>query len=214
MTNYKFAKARSVTPAAGKYAKRSFTFSRKPAADETLQISWNSVTRTYTFVESPSGASTQTINHPPTYLCQIGATAEETVANLVNTIHSNVHDTTLGEDTTISTSIESPAAITVHSNAKISGTITITPSVGTLGSQGSSTAGTDSVEEPGAPYSALVSNGTITKVLVRDPAASVDGYNAGPPVNQLSEVVVNLPANVVIPLQTWGATGGTITFLK
>lgn len=217
MTNYKFAKQASTNaPDAGKFAKRSFTFTQNPSGGNTLEIEWNSVTRTYTFVESPSaGGNAQSINHPATYSCQIGETISNTVENLISTIHSNVHDTTLGQDTTISTG-SSGAQLVVYSNAKIDGDIDFT-ATGFTGTIGTSIAGEDATFEPGGPYSALISTSTITRVLVRDDSAGVDGYNAGPPVNQLKVESVTLPANTVIPLQTWGATANNqshITFLK
>ena len=206
---YKTATTSTNKCTAGAYAKLVFTLTANPDDNDTLKINWNNVTRTYTFSTS-GGINTQIFSPPASYTCQIGSTVQETVANLQTTIHSNVHDTTLGEDTTISSSV-SGNVITIYSNAKISNNINTTGST-IVGSKFTSvpTTGTTAQAEPGAPYTGVWFSGPCT-LLVRN---DVEGaYNAGPPVNGLKTINVALP-NTVVPMEVWGINKANATLFK
>lgn len=195
---------------AGSYPKLEVNFTTNPTNNSTISILWNTATRTYKFVNAPDGANSNSLNPPTTRNCQIGKDTDETVYNLISTIYSNPHDVTLGKDTTI-TAVASGTKLILHGNAKIAGSITTTalPAGATAGT---STTGVTSQSEPGAPFSGFVTTSTSPTVLVRDPEA--DGYNAGPPVNQLKAIQINVPANTFVPLQIWGINTANATFYK
>jgi len=213
---YKQVKANTAgTVAAGKYASIDLIVSPAEIPDEgeTLTITHSSIVRTYTF-SLTSGISTQTINAPVSRTCRIGSTPRETLNNLVNTIHSNVHDTSLGKDDTISTAVSSPTVtgtgqMTIYSNAKIQGDITVG------GTWGSTVSGNNTTGEAVSGYNdgvwtAIQGTGSPMELLIRNPSSKA--YNAGPPVNGLKKVIVTLPSDVIIPLETWGCNVVTNLF--
>lgn len=195
---------------AGRYSKIEVDFSTNPTPNSGITIGWNGVNRTYTFVATPEGANANSLNPPTTTKCQIGADAAETVYNLISTIYSNPHDVSLGKDTTIS-AVASGSKLVLYGNAKLGGSISAS-SLPAGATTSNAVAGQAASSEPGGPFSGFVTTSTTPTVLVRDPDA--DGYNAGPPVNQLKTVTINTPANTFVPLQVWGINTVNATFYK
>lgn len=205
-TTYKYAEASTGKTTIGRYAFNELQFNSNPVDGNTLTITWNGVSREYTF-SSSGGANKHSLNPPATRTCLIGATKEETIENLVVTIHSNVHDVTTGEDTTISTSAKDDRLF-IYSNAKIAGSVVMANTGGFVQSvNGQAGANVDLQDD--LPFTAFLTTQANPTVVVADPDA--DGYNPGPPNNKLIQKALIVPANTFVTLRVWGiSTAGTL----
>ena len=207
---YRQAKSHlAATPSAGQFASAEIDFTSVTINDgNTISISWNSVSRTYTFKDAPNGITRESFNPPVSTESQIGATAEQTADNLAATINSNVHTVALGQDTTISASA-SGAKLLLFSNAKIASSFSLggTNSL----SLSNSVAGLATTNVfPDAPWTGLSCAGGSATLLVRNEES--EAYNAGPPVNGLKTITVNLPSNTIIPIEVWGCSIDCTTY--
>jgi len=208
---------------AGTFPQRTLRITTMPVLGDTLAIDTisGSPVVTLTFTDSTSGADWNKLRNGTnnTYV-YIGRTAEDTHKNIVVAINSNDHLTQIGKDNTITATLsgvspqplianvsQGSVGVTVYENAKIAGNIDFT-AVGTITiNKDNNTTG---VAIAGAYTTDKMYNGIqkaaagTTDVLVR--TLTADGYNIGPPHNQLEVKSIRLVAGVIHPIQTFGCT--------
>ena len=150
----------------------------------------------------------------------IGDTLSDTYKNISTAINTNDSLTKIGTDNTLSVTvsgdINSATGVLVWQNEKIDGPLaaaggTSTPSRTTL------TTGTAMVNayDDHEVYNGIKRDGlgTNVSVIVRTASASADGYNVGPPVNQLEVKEIRLVQGQLLPIQTYGC-GRSVTVYK
>jgi len=197
------------TASAGKFAEIQFSLTINPAVGDTIEITWNGVTRTYTFSDKPDAADNRRHHNLNLTKVLIGVNTSETMKNIVTAVHSKSNSVAKGKDDTISIAvIDNPTtAVQVYSNAKITGNITIggTATTTTTGS----VAGVDmlNVYITGKSYTGFQPHHSSLDVIVRKHGDNTDGYNVGPSINQLEVVsLTNLDHKVIYPIETFGCS--------
>ena len=198
-------------PVAGQFPATQVPFNSNPSDGDTIQITFNGVTRVYGF-KSNGGAAAHFVSSP-TSACQIGSNTKQTIINLINTINTNPHDTQVGTDGTISPVLSGDNMFIVYGNNKIVTGPTISDPIGSfLGSNATHQTGVAVAHAYGMQssysdvYSAISFNsGNTHQILVVD-NPNDDGYNAGPPKSNLKVVTVALAPNVIHEITTLGCS--------
>lgn len=190
----------------GAFAKRQFKINAVPTVGQTTTITWNGVTRTYEYTDDASvGANYGRYPNVNLVKVLIGPDISSTHKNLVTAINSNYMTTQGGRDTTIIASETlngTDSTVLLHSNAKITGSITI-----------GGVAQTNVANTAGAAfdgYSTLTNYKGISvttgscSLIIRNDEEGAD--NAGPPINGLKMVTVTIPTNRILPIETFGCS--------
>jgi len=192
---------------AGSFAEYKGTLSVNPSVGDTVSIEWNG--RTYTFEFSDQKLDSvwykKFAAKPDMKNVYISDTKEETMKNLhaaIGNYDSIIH---AGPDYAFSAA-EVNGVLTLYSHVKLSqsfnvddpNTVTTTVS-NNQGAEPSSY----STDEMYTGISVLASgNGAVVKLLMRKPGAQ--NYNVGPPYNSLEVVTATIPANQILPIETFG----------
>jgi hypothetical protein len=194
---------------AGLFPKTTITFPALPADGDTLIISTIATNPkiTLTFTDSPSGANNQRLhNGIGNNSVYIGTTVDELYMNIVTAISTHDYETRTGDSDTITASPDSVPGVVIYENEKITGTVTAVHSGGTAvvtATPGANVTGHYSTK---IMYNGIqgTASGAVD-VLMRN--TDTDGYNIGPPHNQLKKETIYLQAGTILPIQTFGCTG-------
>lgn len=200
----------------GVFPKTTFAFAALPSDGDTLTINTTAtgarVVLTFTD-DSVTGASAKRLhNGIDNTNVYIGENLVELHANIFTCINTSDYLTRVGTtDSITATRDTSPGVVpgvggvVIYENEKIAGNVTVVFSGGAIGAgpvvtAGVSTAGYYTTEKM---YSGIQSTTTgAVNVLMRD--MDTDGYNIGPPTNQLTAKTIYLQAGIIHPIQTFG----------
>jgi len=200
---------------AGSFPSYSFAFDQQPTDGGTLTITRVSADATQLTLKSSSDTAADHrrlhngINNTDVL---IGDTLSDTYKNISTAI--NTHDglTAPGVSNTITVTvsgdINSATGVIVYENEKLTGNIAIAVAGGgsfgltsAVDTAGATMAG---LYTTGKVYNGIQGTGAVT-VLIRDP--DKDGYNVGPPHNQITTATITLASGVILPIQTFGCSG-------
>jgi len=205
----------TTSAAIGEFPKSTITLNQQPANGEKLILKGKSVvTPELIFVtDTDTGANHKKLHNGINNInVLIGETLSDTYKNISTAI--NTHDglTAPGVSNTITVTvsgdINSATGVIVYENEKLAGNIAIAVAGG--GSFGLTsavdTAGVTmaGLYTTGKVYNGIQGTGAVT-VLIRDP--DKDGYNVGPPANQMTTATITLASGVILPIQTFGCSG-------
>lgn len=198
---------------AGSFPKHTFAFDIQPTDGETItitRISGDSTTLTFKSTSDTAADHRRLHNGIRNTDVLIGNTLSDTYLNISTAINTQVGLIQTGSSNTItctvSGNINTAHGVTVYENEKLLGNIGITRS-GTFTLAGAiDTAGVTmtGLYSTGKIYNGIQGSGSVT-VLIRDP--DKDGYNVGPPANQMTTATITLASGVILPIQTFGCSG-------
>ncbi len=200
---------------AGDFPNDLVTLSGQPSNDETLILKGvsSNPTVTLTFKSSSDTAADHRrlhngINNTDVL---IGNTLSDTYKNISTAINTNDSLTKIGADNTLSVTvsgdINSATGVLVWQNEKITGALaaaggTSSPSRTTLTTGAAMVNAYDDYEV----YNGIKRDGggKTVNIIVRKATANADGYNIGPPVNQLEVKEIRLVQDQLLPIRTYG----------
>jgi hypothetical protein len=196
---------------AGIFPKTTITFPALalPVDGDTLIISTVATNPKIilTFTDSPSGANNRRLhNGISNNSVYLGTTVIELYMNIVTAINTYDYETRIGTSDTITAAPDDTEGVVIYENEKITGSVGVVHSGGTAvvtATPGANITGHYSTK---IMYNGIqgTANGAVD-VLMRNP--DTDGYNIGPPHNQLKKETIFLQAGTILPIQTFGCTG-------
>lgn len=216
---HKHAPGAGVTCTAGSFAEKQFKLKNTITDGMTVIITWNSIARTYTFVDDGTGTDhIRATSARATTKVNIGSDIKTNTRNLVAAIHTNKSHVAAGRDDTIFPIVaDTDEDVDVYSQAKLAQSITIGGTAvvsSTAGSAGTVAAGTYTTNKgyTGIMITAGASPGQIANnvsIVIRNP--DTDGV-PGAPQNDLVCVTVALVVGELYPIETYGCNFNATVF--
>lgn len=201
----------------GAFAKTNFDLNSSISHGHTVIITWNGVSRTYTFVDDGTGvdhyrASTSRANTN----INIGGDIKTNTMNLVAAIHTNVRHVAGGQDDTIFPLVsQTEDSVDVYSQSKITGNVTVTGSAVSSSTVVTTGAPSTGVYSTNKGYTGImITSGTIggivtVQLLVRNIDTS---GTPGAPENNLRRETVDLIAGELYHIETYGCNSNATLF--
>ena len=194
---------------AGLFPKTTITFPGLPVNGDTLIISTVATNPkiTLTFTDSPTGANNKRLhNGIGNNSVYLGTTVDELYMNIVTAINTHDYETRIGTSDTITATHDDASGVVIYENEKLTGSVTAVHSGGTAvvtATPGANVAGHYSTE---IMYNGIqgTANGAVDVLMIN---TDTDGYNIGPPHNQLKKETIFLQAGTIHGIQTFGCTG-------
>lgn len=216
---HKHAPGAGVVCTAGSFAQKQFKLINNITDGMTVVITWNSITRTYTFVDDGTGTDhIRATSARATTEVNIGSDIKTNTRNLVAAIHTNKSHVAAGRDNTIFPIVAATDEdVVVYSQAKLAQSITIGGTAvasSTAGSAGTVATGAYTTNKgyTGIMITAGGSPGQIANnvsIIVRNP--DTDGV-PGAPQNDLVCKTVALVVGDLYPIETYGCNFNATLF--
>ena len=204
----------------GKFAHTQVSLSAVPDVDDTIIISWNSVARTYSFVNDERGTDwARSTSARPTSAASIGTDTRSCIMNLAGAIKSNLSHVEAGSDDTFLPVVRQLSGgdvkLDLYSHAKTSGGSFAITGTAPLSNTNIQTA----ISATGA-YTTDVGYTGIMINTVADTIVNVDllmkksecSGRLGPPENDLEKVTVKLKSGELYEIETYGCNTNCTLF--
>lgn len=209
--------AATVNP--GKFAHTQVSLSAVPDVDDTIIITWNSVARTYSFVNDERGTDwARSTSARPTSAASIGTDTRSCIMNLAGAIKSNLSHVEAGSDDTFLPVVRQLSGgdvkLDLYSHAKSTGTITVGGTAPLSSTNIQSAAATTGAYSTDVGYTGIMINtaaDTIVNVDLLMKKSECSG-RLGPPENDLEKVTVKLKSGELYEIETYGCNTNCTLF--
>lgn len=195
----------------GRFAHTQVSLSAVPNVDDTIIITWNSVARTYSFVNDERGTDwARSTSARPTSAASIGTDTRSCIMNLAGAIKSNLSHVEAGSDDTFLPVVRQLSGgdvkLDLYSHAKTTGNFTVGGTAPISITNIQSAAATTGAYSTDVGYTGIMFRNDVNQIvnvglLMKKSECS---GRLGPPENDLEKVTVALKSGELYEIETYG----------